>query len=207
MRGGRGKRGRMETEILSAIDKKLEGVGKLTSSLDAYLAKMNEQAQAALAPPPPKTVDETVAEMEEKSGFLDKMMEVKVWHIPVGEAALGGFVAIFASELVDGFLKNQSVQVKGLVKLGAAGASVAFGKRILGSTGSKVVALLLTFDAIRDLTPLDKWAYDLAAKITGMLPSAGLAGSSAVNAAQMDAVNRQANQVAGYYSSVAARMG
>lgn len=195
-----------ETKILDVVDKTLETVAKVGSSLDAFLAKMNEEAKTKLEPATPKTIDETIANMEERSGILDKAMQVKVWEIPVGEAALGGFVAIFASELVDGFLKNQSVQVKGLVKLGAAGASVAFGKRILGSTGSKVVALLLTFDAIRDLTPLDKWAYDLASKITGMLPSAGLAGNVA-QAAQMDAVNRQANQVAGYYSSVAARMG
>jgi len=52
-----------------------------------------------------------------------------------------------------------------------------WGKRILGNVGSKAVALLLAFDGIRDLSPIDSWADQLAEKISGTVTTEGLAGN------------------------------
>jgi len=105
-------------------------------------------------------------------------MSFEFQGIPIGQAVAGGFVAIFASELVDGFMGNMQAWQRGLVKLGVAAVFGLWGKRLLGSTGSKAVALLLTFDAIRDLSPIDAWADQLAEGITGRVTTGGLAGKN-----------------------------
>jgi hypothetical protein len=88
---------------------------------------------------------------------------------------VGGFVSVVATELIDGFMIESEAWKKGLAKAAVAVAAVKWGKKFLGDTGSKAIAILMTFDAIRDLTPLDSWAANLANKITGSAPAAGLA--------------------------------
>lgn len=106
---------------------------------------------------------------------LDEAMNFKVWDIPVGQAVVGGFGAVFASELIDGFMAASEPWKKGLVKLVVAGAAVKFGRKFLGEKLSTGMALLLAFDATRDMLPIDTWAQNLANKITGNVPAAGLA--------------------------------
>jgi hypothetical protein len=115
-----------------------------------------------------------VAELN-RIGSLDEMMSFKVWDIPLGQAVVGGFGAVFATELIDGFMATSEPWKKGLVKLVIAGASIKFGKKFLGEKLSQGVALLLAFDGTRDLLPIDTWAQSLANKITGSIPAAGLA--------------------------------
>lgn len=134
----------------------------------------------------------------EKGGFFDDIMSFEFQGIPIGQAAVGGFAAIFASELVDGFMADSEAWKRGLVKLAVAGISAKWGKRFLGSTGSKAVALLLTFDAIRDLSPIDSWADQLAEKISGRVTTAGLAGNqSGGNPVNQPAATKSSN---GYYA-------
>ena len=144
------------------VDTLLEGV----KGLDARLAELGK-------PAPEKTDPE--ASLEGK-GFLDGIMDFEFQGIPIGQAAVGGFAAIFASELVDGFMADRVAWQRGLVKLAVAGIAAKWGKRILGSTGAKTVALLLAFDAVRDLSPIDSWADQLAERISGRTTTAGLAG-------------------------------
>jgi len=108
------------------------------------------------------------------AGMFSKVSNIEVMNIPIGQAAIGGFGAVFASELIDGFLSTQSPMTRGLVKLAGAGAVVMFGKKLIGSGTAKVIALLLTFDAIRDLTPIDEWATKLSTMVTKVVPTAGL---------------------------------
>ena len=146
---------------------KQEAVDAILSRVDGLDVKLAELGKSDPDPDPS-------AEM--KKGIFDDIMSFEVWNIPVGQAAVGGFVAIFASEIIDGFMANQQPWQRGLVKLGAAGVAGMWGKRLLGSTGSKAVALLLAFDAIRDLSPIDSWADQLAEGISGTVTTAGLAG-------------------------------
>ncbi len=100
--------------------------------------------------------------------------------IPIGQAAIGGFVAVAATELVDGFLAKQNVYLRGGTKLVAAFAAARYLKKIkfIGDGGAKAVALLITFDAIRDLIPIDVYAQKMVSKVTGKTMTAGLAGNN-----------------------------
>lgn len=167
------------------VDTLLEGV----QGLDARLAELGKPIEDP--EPGPE------APLEAK-GFLDDFMSFEFQGIPIGQAAVGGFAAIFASELVDGFMADNAAWQRGLVKLAVAGIAAKWGKRFLGSTGSKAVALLLTFDAIRDFTPLNSWADQLAEKISGTKTTAGLAGDTR-NERKIDQPTRETKQ-GSYYA-------
>ena len=142
-------------------------------------------------------VDPAKASLED-SNVLGGIMNFEVMNVPVGKALVGGGIAIFATEIIDGFFATQSVQMKGVIKLAGAAATMAFLKKPLGTAGAATVAVLLTFDALRDLTPLDTWMSDLATKITGIATTAGLADKSGRRLPGGAAV-MQANQVASDY--------
>lgn len=178
-------------EILDLMTKGFETVG---SKLDAQLAELNETARKALPPAAEiKTTEqlaEEAAKLEEKTKAEEKAkMEqaaiakgitgFEVWDIPVGQALVGGFTAVFASELIDGFLIKQGDMLKGVVKLAGAGAAVKWGGRVLGSTGSKALAILLAYDGIRQLIPIDTWARRGATMVTSRMPAGGLGGFQA----------------------------
>lgn len=163
----------MDTEqLVKQLDSmpKQEAVDGILSRVDGIDTKLAELGK------PPEVDPNTDPSAELRKGFFDDIMSFQVWGIPVGQAAVGGFVAIFVSEIIDGFMKDQQPWQRGLAKLGAAGVAGMWGKRFLGSTGAKAVALLLTFDAFRDLSPIDSWADQLAEKISGTVTTAGLAG-------------------------------
>jgi len=159
------------------------------SGIDSRLADLGKELKPA--DPDPE------APLEAK-GFFGDIMDFEIQGIPVGQAAIGGFAAIFASELVDGFMADSVVWQRGLVKLAIAGIAVRWGTRFLGNTGAKTVALLLTFDAIRDLSPLDRWADQLAQRITGRATTAGLAGNP--DEGKVNQPSNQKKQSDSYYA-------
>jgi len=173
--------------------------------LDATFARLNEEAEV------PATIDKksVKAEMvktdgldESPASMLNKLADFEIMKIPVGTAVGAGFAAVFATELIDGFLIKQTTQIKGMVKIGAAAAIAGFGRKYIGNKLALAAALLMTFDAIRDLTPLDAWAAKGASKISGFLPKAGLADVSNRRAD----VQIQANRVQqDYYASAEGR--
>lgn len=194
------------TAIIEALG---EGFAKQGTKLEAQMAELNELAKKNLEPKPadppavlkPTEQAEVIdkAEMKE-AGVIGGITSMEVWDIPIGQALVGGFVAIVATELVDGFLANQSNQVRGLVKLVGAGVAVKWGKRFLGSTGSKAVALLLAYDGIRSLIPLDEWAGRLSGAIVTRT-GGGLAGKAGMGDVQ-DQMERVVNNYAGLTSRV-----
>jgi len=127
----------------------------------------------------PKEPDKAEAAKLEDQGIFSDVMSFEFMNIPVGKAFVGGAIAILATEVIDGFFAAQSVTTRGVIKLAGAAGTMMFLRKPLGNVGSGAVALLLTFDALRDLTPLDTWMANLATKITGMAPTAGLADKSA----------------------------
>ncbi len=149
-----------EKQILETVNTGLDAVG---SKLEAQLAEFNETTKKVLVPKPEdiKTAEEVEAEDKaklEQAGAVAGITQFEIWDIPVGQALVGGFTAVFASELIDGFLVKQGDMIKGVVKLVGAGAAVKWGPRLLGSTGSKALALLLAYDGVRSLIPIDTWA-------------------------------------------------
>ncbi len=176
-------------EILALMETGFATVG---SKLDAQLAELNETAKKVLVTPAtviktPEQLATEAATLEEKTkaeakGKLEQaavarnITSFEVWDIPVGQALVGGFTAVFASELIDGFLIKQGDIFKGVVKLAGAGVAVKWGGRVLGSTGSKALAILLAYDGIRSLIPIDTWAKKGATTVTGMMPAGGLGG-------------------------------
>ncbi len=155
------------TASLSDFENKL----KAAYSVDHGTVKTAEVVPASKPAEVAKVADAGVAGMQ-------------VMGLPLGQAVVGGFVAVFATELVDGLMAKQKSYVRGAVKLGAAWAINKWGRKIpmLGEGGVKAVALLLTFDAIRDFIPIDTVAQSFAAKISGKVANAGLAGPKAFNA-------------------------
>jgi len=171
-------------DILELMDKGFAGIG---SKLDAQFAELNEKAGKVLVAKPEdiKSKEEVEAEAAklaedkaklEQAGAVAGIMDAKVWDIPVGQALLGGFTAVFASELIDGLLVKQGDMLKGAIKLAGAGVAVKWGGRLFGSVGSKAVALLLAYDGVRSIIPIDKWAGRGATAVTGMIPGGGLGG-------------------------------
>lgn len=50
---------------------------------------------------------------EPESRGIEGIMHYEIWGIPVAQAAIGGAVAVLATELVDGFMAKQSDNMKG----------------------------------------------------------------------------------------------
>ena len=166
--------------ITEAVDKGFATVG---SKLETQFAELNETAKKVLVKPEDiKSAEDLKAEAEKAKleQPLAGITKMEVWDIPVGQALIGGFIAVFSSELIDGFLSAQSGMIRGVVKLVGAGVAAKWGSGLLGSTGSKAVALLLAYDGIRSLIPIDEWASRLAGGIKP-LAGAGLGGKAGMD--------------------------
>jgi hypothetical protein len=135
-------------------------------------------------PEKPATVEDPKPEAEAEAELSDmslsktfgKVTDFEVWGVPLGAALVGGFVGIFATELVDGYLKNQSVMVRGGVKLVGAGVIAKFLPKYLGKELCYTVALLMAFDGLKnDIMPsIFGYATTWANKLTGTTTVAGL---------------------------------
>lgn len=195
-----------DKQFLEALDKGFGTMGdKLSASVSTSVATLEEVIKKYIEVKPEdiQTASEVKKEEAEKSEMeqLAGITGFQVWDIPVGEALVGGFVAVFASELIDGFLLKQGDWMKGLIKLAGAGAAIKWGQRFLGSTGSKAVAILLAYDGVRSLIPIDSWARRGASAVTGMLPAGGLGGFTS------NAGGRSASLQAGYYEALKGGVG
>lgn len=159
----------MSTETIDPIadiNDKLAKLGDLGANVDKALAEFGERLPVKAEPP--------AAEMEQ--GPLAGIAKMEVWGIPLGKALIGGGIAIFATELIDGFMAAQAPQMRGIVKLVGAGASQMLGKRWIGAPTASAIALLLAFDGIRDLLPMDEFIHGITTRMTGVFTTAGLAG-------------------------------
>ena len=148
---------------------------------------------------PAKSAEVVPAPVAKMNDPLSGIAKMDVMGVPIGQAAIGGFVAVLATEMVDGFLSKQGAMTRGLAKLVAAFAAAKYGKKLVGDSGSKAVALLITFDALRDFIPFDVYAQKLTSKITGKTMTAGLAGNNQIMR-QMST-----SQAANYYSRAQGR--
>lgn len=179
-------------QLVKNTETQFEEFNTRFGTLEAKLAEISKPP----ATPAPK------AEMHD--GALEGITKIEVWDIPVGKAIVGGFSAVIVSELVDGFLATQSTMVQGVVKLVAAGAAVKWLPRFLGTTGAGAMALLLAYDGIRSILPIDEWAGKVSGALSKIRTGGGLAGKAGMGGG--GEVIKQAERVAGdYYSRAEGR--
>lgn len=117
-------------------------------------------------------LEDVVRSSFEQSGMLAGIEGLQIARVPIGRALVGGTVALAIGEIIDGFVPHkegetgQSTLMRGAIKGVAAGvvANLGFLDNFLGRRAREDAALLLTFDAERDILPLD----DLVGKFVGI---------------------------------------
>lgn len=111
-------------------------------------------------------------------GIANKIREITIAGIPIGEAALGGGSALILSELTDGLLVPRVPTVPVVaIKAGETYAMHRWGHKAFGAGGARVATLFLGYDTLRTLIPIEKTIKDIIAKIPGV-PGAVAATSS-----------------------------
>jgi hypothetical protein len=85
--------------------------------------------------------------------------------IPVGEALVGGASATLVSELISGTIGTGVMGA--LVKLVAGNMLAGVFSGVMGKGATDSAQLFLTYDAIRDLVPIDQWVSQLLGGVTG----------------------------------------
>jgi len=97
---------------------------------------------------------------------------VRFGDIPVGDALLGGASATLVSELITGFVGGGVMGA--LVKLVAGNMLAGAFSGVMGRGATDSARLFISYDAIRDLIPIDQWVQQLLGGVTGLagVPSA-----------------------------------
>tara|TARA_R100001086_G_scaffold217162_1_gene133505 strand:- start:3654 stop:4130 length:477 start_codon:yes stop_codon:yes gene_type:complete len=93
-------------------------------------------------------------------GILSGLGGTRIANIPIGDALIGGASATLVTELVSGFT-GQSGVMSALIKLVAGNLLAGAFSGILGKGATDSTRLFITYDAIRDLIPLDAWVQQI----------------------------------------------
>ncbi len=171
-----------ETALVTEQDTSID----INSLLDAKLSDWGEKFKKSITVDGVrKEADLTITDPKKAAALAESASITKVVSkemlgeiVPIGG---GMFVGVFATELIDGFMAKQSANTRGLAKLaisaGALYAAHKYGNKmpLIGSTGLKVVALLVAFDGVRNLIPIDTYAQKLATKVSKVQTTEGLA--------------------------------
>ena len=120
-------------------------------------------------------------EQRTEAGILAPITDIEVFGMPLGQAAVGGGIALFATELIDAFITAppEGVPMTRVLVKGVAGfAMVQFLSGPLGPDAAKVAAMFLGFSLLRDLLPIDQWIRNLVKGIKGGQGGGGGGGGS-----------------------------
>jgi len=106
------------------------------------------------------------------TSIANKVRDIQILGIPFGEAVVGFGSALVVSELTDGLITPKlPTNVPAVaIKVGEAYAMSRWGHKIIGNGGARMATVVLGYDALRTVIPLDDWIRNAIAKITGMLP-------------------------------------
>jgi hypothetical protein len=194
------------TELMNKLQKNTDSTAKLAETINMKFDEAGKWvANLAEVIKKPSSAPADEVKLEEAG-----VMSMKVAGLPVVGFAVGAFGAVFASELVDGLMSTQTKTTRGLVKAGSAFVIWKWGNKIpligkmMNGTGKNIFAVLLAFDAVRDLTPLDSWAASAANKISGLIPTGGLADQKGRDI-RNSAVTQATRVVKDYYSKAEGR--
>ena len=98
-------------------------------------------------------------------GIMSGFGNLRFGDIPVGDALIGGASATLVSELVTGFVGGGVMGA--LVKLVAGNMLAGAFSGILGRGATDSARLFISYDAIRDLVPIDKWVEQMLGGVRG----------------------------------------
>jgi hypothetical protein len=115
--------------------------------------------------------EEPTVDMAQR-GFFSGLGGAKIADIPVGDALLGGASATLVTEVVDGFIGGGVMGA--MVKLVVGNMAAGLFSGVLGRNATDSARLFITYDAIRDLIPVDQWTRQLVGGVGG---AAGVAQS------------------------------
>lgn len=112
-------------------------------------------------------------------GVANKIRDVQILGIPLGEATVGFGAGIFVSEVTDGLLapKLPAAVPVVAIKFGEAYAMSRWGHKVIGSGGARMATVVLTYNAIRAVLPIDTYIRDFVQKLLGYIPNAEGAGA------------------------------
>jgi hypothetical protein len=119
----------------------------------------------------PETLAPQIEDQEEtptlgmaQRGFFSGLGGARIGDIPVGDALLGGASATLVTEVVDGFVGGGVMGA--LVKLVVGNMAAGMFSGILGKNATDSARLFITYDAMRDLVPVDSWTRQLVGGVT-----------------------------------------
>jgi hypothetical protein len=121
-------------------DKKL----KLTFDKDTLAPQIEET---------PETLDMA------QRGFFSGLGGAKIMGAPIGDALLGGASATLVTEVIDGFVGGGVMGALAKLVVGNMAAGMFSG--VLGKNATDSARLFITYDAIRDLLPVDQWTRQI----------------------------------------------
>ena len=120
---------------------------------------IREEVKAALESFDTDDSDDTL-----EKGMFTSVSSMKVAGIPVGQALVGGVVAVAAGEGVDLLMAPVKGQLgkwgPPVTKLAAAWVTVKYLSKWIGKDSANTAALFLGYDAIRDVVPFDQMIRD-----------------------------------------------
>ncbi|NIV33251.1 MAG: hypothetical protein GWN58_28540 [Anaerolineae bacterium] len=106
-----------------------------------------------------------------QGGLLSGVADIEIMGVNVGEGLIGGAVAIFGAELLDGFFNQQGTQnTRAMLKLAAAWGllNVDFITDNIGRKPAEFGAAFLAFSAARDVLPIDDWITRALRSVRGI---------------------------------------
>jgi len=179
-----------ETKILEAVNEKVDEIGSKLETQLADAVKRIEVKPEDVTPP----ADTPSAEMHQLGGIA----RAEVFGLPLGQAAIGGGIAVIVGEIVDMVMAKVmpagGTMASALTKGVAAWLAVGPLSRWIGKDVGIAAAILLTYDAVRTLIPFDEW---IRQRIPGHTP--GEFGSRPMT----ESAVQQAQQVAEDYYKTA----
>ena len=188
------------TDVKEGASAFKKGLEDNRSALDKIVADFREAY-----PAPNKTEPEKTADVEEVQ-VLSGVTGTKVFGLPIGQALIGGASAVAVGELVDmlagRFMPAGATWMSAISKAVAAWlASSKWVTNVIGKPAGTAAAILLTYDAIRDIIPFDTWITDaIPGHRAGEFGSRGMTGNT--NEAITGGAVLQATKVArNYYSN------
>ncbi len=151
-------------EALKPMFDRMDSVEQNQTELSKSIKADIEQMLKAKEP------DEVLKKEEVEQKQLGGLAEVQIMGIPLGQAAIGGGIALLISELVDGIIGGAVTDRLGetwgpaLIKGGSAWAVKQWLPGVIGAKAADTAALFLAWEAIRSLVPIDEWIKDLFKK-------------------------------------------
>jgi hypothetical protein len=103
-------------------------------------------------------------------GILSNFGGLRFGNIPVGDALIGGTAASLVSELTDAFTPKDNTIVSALIKIVGGNLLAGAFSGILGNNATSAARLLVTYDGLRDIIPLDGWIREILDPIKKAVP-------------------------------------